>query len=123
MKKRDIKLLLGRANIHTKINRAPYLLADVNLNSKQVTVELPRLYYLGYKITLKDVEGKIHNLDYKEDKYGFIKTEIPKSGELEVKYKGTSINRISLIVVFISTLGFVVFINKKIYRWGVVWKK
>ena len=113
--KRDnnIKLLAGEMESKIKINNTPYLLADVNLKSDKATVELPRIYYLGYQIFLKDKEGNAYKLKYKEDKYGFIKTTIPRSGTLEVKYTGTKLYKISLVLSFLGILSLIIYLNKK----------
>ena len=118
LKSRDknIKVISGDVDIDTRINKAPYLLADIKLKSKNAIVELPRLYYLGYKITLKDIHGNSYDLDYEEDKYGFIKTNIPSSGELEIKYKGTKIYKISLVLSLSGTIGLIAFVSRKKYK-------
>lgn len=98
----EIIIKNGNAKIKTKENITPYLNTEIELMTEKVTIELPRLYYLGYKIILKEQNGNKNKIDYYENEYGFIELEINKSGILEVDYKGTIANRISNYICFIT---------------------
>lgn len=101
----------GNAKIKIKENITPYLNTEIELITEKVKIELPRLYYLGYEIILKEVNGKKNKIKYYENQYGFIELEINKSGILEVDYKGTIANRIanyiSFITIFICIIRFI----------------
>lgn len=102
----EIVLKDGRAGIKSIKNKTPYLKARIELDSESTTIELPRLYYLGYKITLTDKNGKTKRINYYENKDGFIELKLNNSGILEVDYVGTTANKIanyiSIITIIIS---------------------
>lgn len=108
----DIKVLSENRNIKiTNINNhIPYLSFNISKIKKGTTVvlELPRLYYLGYKITLTTENGKIINLNYKNDKYGFIKITVPENGQIEMKYTGTLLYQVFSWIRNIAILIFIV---------------
>ena len=101
-----IHTLAGVGNAKITENDVPNLLAEVNLESDSLTLELPRIYYLGYKITLKDEHNKIHKITYTEDKYGFIQITIKNNGILKVTYTGTLISNIFRIISLITIVSF-----------------
>ena len=93
----DIIVLSGVANISNIKNKTPYLSFDVK--AKNAVLELPRLYYLGYKIVLNNTRIK-----YYEDKNGFIKINVPKSGKILVVYDGTLGYKISCFLSFLGVI-------------------
>lgn len=115
LRKDDIILKDGEAKINILENNTPSLKSEIELDSDNITIELPRLYYLGYEIKLTDSEGNIQKNNYYENENGFIEIELNKSGVLEVTYTGTLANKISnylcIITIIISILSI---IHKKI---------
>ena len=107
----EIIIKSGNAKIEIKENITPYLNTEIELITEKAKIELPRLYYLGYEIILKDQNGNKNKIKYYENEYGFIELEINKSGTLEVDYKGTITNRIanytSFITIFICIIRFI----------------
>lgn len=81
--------------------------------SEKVILELPRLYYLGYKITLTTKDDKKINLEYKNNKYGFIQITIPENGYIEVDYSGTLLYRIFIWIRNIFIVIAVIFLIKR----------
>ena len=72
-------------------------------------VEIPRLYYLGYKVREK-VNSKYITLDYKCNNNGFIEIDVPYKGIVEVDWIGTPLyNLFRLIrILFIIISGFII---------------
>lgn len=97
----DIIVKKGKADISNVINETPYLEFDVKAD-KKVTLEIPRLYYLGYKITL---DG--NKINYYENDNGFIELNINKSGKIKVVYEGTTGYKVA-IALFVVALGIVI---------------
>jgi len=85
----------GKAKTTIIENNTPYLKSEIKLISDNITIELPRIYYLGYEIKLTDKEGNTKKIDYYENENGFIETKLNKSGILEINYKGTLANKIA----------------------------
>ena len=107
-----IKITKGKAKISIIKNNVPNMKFKVSELDDNVIIELPRLYYLGYKI--EDMDGNIIN--YKEDKYGFISLKITKNGIYEVSYVGTEGYKIGLIlsgITIICWIGYVFYCFKK----------
>ena len=99
----DIHIMSGIASTDIKTDYAPYLLADIDLKSDEAVLELPRLYYLGYKITLDDNESA-KELKYFEDKKGFIEVKVKTSGTLTVKYTGGLVLLVTRIISFTTVI-------------------
>ena len=108
----DIKILSKDSNVKiTNINNhIPYLSFDISQKKDKETLnlELPRLYYLGYKITLTTNNGEKINLNYKNNKYGFIKITVPENGHIEMKYTGTLLYQVFSWIRNIIILIFIV---------------
>lgn len=108
----DVIFMEGKGKVSDIKDKSPEMSFDIK--TKGATVELPRLYYFGYHITLDD-----KTLDYKESKYGFIEVFIPSSGTVEVTYTGTKIYQVSKVVCIIAFIFFVAYllgIQKKVFK-------
>lgn len=115
LKSRDknISVLKGKADIEIMNDKVPNLKAQINLNTASATLELPRLYYLGYKITLQTETGEIKNIPYYENEHGFITIKVKERGQLNITYPGTKANQVANGVAIISLLGCGFWIWKK----------
>lgn len=112
----DIIIKKGSAEIDVKENNYKQIKSEIKLNSNEIIIELPRLYYLGYQIKLTDQKGNKTKINYYENDYGFIEFKLNKSGIIEVEYKGTIANQISNYICFITTLLYIIvsiYKNKK----------
>lgn len=90
-----------------------YISFDVIINKKDV-LELPFVYYKGYKATLDE-----NNLPVSESPNGLVQIEVSESGLVEVCYEGTMIQRISWLISIISFIGLCIYIvieKKKKYK-------
>lgn len=105
IKSDTINTLSGNANIKILDNSVPNMKFEVSNIEDEITIELPRLYYLGYVIT--DADG--NKINYTEDKSGLIKLHIKHNGTYTVKYTGTNAYKISILLKII-TIVFSVFI-------------
>ena len=101
--------VLNDANSNIKItkNKTPYLEFTVSNIYKEIEIELPRIYYLGYEI--KQISSKkTYNIKYNESNNGFIKLKIKRNGKIIVKYKGTTLYNyfkiIRLLFIIIITI-------------------
>ena len=72
----------------------------VEFATSGATVELPTIYYKGYKLTYKNAQGEIYNITPKMSDNGFIEIELKESGVLQVEYAPNFenlANKISLV--------------------------
>ena len=102
-----IIILNGDGNIKINKNNVPDLTFTVSKIDKELEIELPRIYYLGYSI--KDNKG--NNVNYKKDKNGFIKIKINKNGKYIVKYTGTTLDSIFKYLSIITLIGYIFIIR------------
>lgn len=82
-------------------------------NTQESNLELPYIYYLGYKITLNG-----NSISYQESEHGFISISIPKDekGKVVLTYEGTKLSKISLFISIVSALifiGYIILENKR----------
>lgn len=122
LKSRNNDVLIKKGKIETieiLENKTPHLKFNVNINSTdKVTLEIPRLYYLGYSIKLQSENMNVESIKYYENENGFIEFEINKSGTITVCYSGTFLYNIARIISIVSIIVFVIILNKKkIYLW------
>lgn len=99
------KEIKNNQNLNIKQQKNEYIL-DINGNDEYVSV--PILYYKGYS-------AKINNekLEIKKDGNGLLSIKIPSgNNEISIKYTGTIIQYISIIISFI---GILIFISYYIY--------
>lgn len=111
----DIAITSGEATTKILDNKNLNLKSQIELTTNKATIELPRLYYLGYVIKLTDENNNTDIIKYYENKNGFIELEVNKSGILKVSYEGTLANKISNYVSIITIIiCILIIINKKI---------
>ena len=104
-----IKIEKGKAKVKVISNNVPSMEFSVNDIKESVTLELPRLYYLGYKIV--DEDGKETNY-FKNDK-GLISIKINKDGKYYVSYPGTTGYQIAKVVcIFTATICIIIIFLK-----------
>lgn len=112
-RKQTIVIKNGKGEAKTIRNKTPYLQFSLNLEGNEnVTVEIPRIFYFGYKIKLKDTYGNVKELNYYENENGLIEFIVTKTGEIEVSYEGTNINKVANIISIITIFVFIIYIIK-----------
>ena len=110
----DIKIKEGNATVNIIKNNTPNVTFQVKTKN-EIIVEIPRLYYLWYQITLKNQEEEKILLNYYENSNGFIEFKIPESGEIEVKYQKTKVSKVASIISTFS-IGIVILWILIIYK-------
>lgn len=75
-----------------------------------------KLFYLGYNIKLINNKQEKINLKYQNDKYGFIKINVPENGIVKINYSGTLSYRVAIwvrnVVILIGIFLFLVRMRK-----------
>lgn len=87
----------NEAVISDYIKQASNMNCKISNINKETTIELPYIYYLGYRIYANGQEIK-----YTESDNGFIQINIAKDSQIKVKYLGTNEMLISYAVSIIS---------------------
>lgn len=103
-----IKILQGMGNIQDFNKNGQKLNAKIEIFTDNTILELPYIYYPGYKVKLNN--EKINSF---ESKNGFIAISINKINEgiLEVNYEETIIMKISKGISIIGIIIFILYIN------------
>lgn len=100
----DVLVKDGYATISVQENNVPSLKAEIKDCQGETTIELPRIYYLGYEATLEENENK-EKLDLYMNDRGFLEAKINSNGILILKYKGTIAMRIANVVSIVTLIG------------------
>lgn len=98
-RKDDVSVKKGKAKITNVTNKTPNL--DFDIDTTGSTIELPRIYYLGYTITFENDNTKT-TLNYTENKYGFIEVKVKEKGHIKVRYTGTKLDRAANVISVLS---------------------
>ena len=96
----EIRLSNDSAFVQNEENDVPDYDFDL-VTDGPVTVEIPRIYYVGYTISLDNEE-----VSYHESENGLIEFELSHAGHVEVRYTGTLAYRISHDIRMIFILSF-----------------
>lgn len=91
----EILIKEGNADIEKLNDNTPDLDFKITNNNDSVVVELPRIYYLGYNIKFTNEINEEKSLQFSMNENGFINTEIMGNGTVEVRYTGTTLEKIS----------------------------
>lgn len=85
-----------------------------NNNSNDSYLELPLIYYLGYKATL-DVNGKTVNLTVEKGTNNIVKVNLDSytSGTIKVSYAGTTLEHISTVISIVTLILLLLYIIRK----------
>ena len=95
-------------NIKELKSNFPSMRFKVEEINEKTKVELPRLYYLGYKVRQNN-----KTLNYKCNKNGFIEIELKEKGIVELDWVGTPLyNVFRLIRVLFIMTGLIIIIKK-----------
>lgn len=99
----NVIVLEGNAKIESEKKQNTNLSCELIDVTEKTKIELPYIYYLGYKVTL-NANGEKVNLKTYETKNGFIGVVLPtmERGSLQVSYEGTTIMKISSIISIIA---------------------
>ena len=101
----EIIVKKGKAEITIEENNTPDLKAKITNCDEETTIELPRIYYLGYDLKIIDENGKKEKLEIYMNEKGFMETKINSNGVLELDYTGTVANKVANIISIITIIG------------------
>lgn len=103
----EIILLSGNAEILEQNKNGTSMTAIILNTSEDATIELPYIYYKGYTCTLNN-----EKMEVTESENGMISINLPKGseGNLTIKYKGTLLAYVSLVISILTILVFAIYL-------------
>lgn len=112
IEKREDKIIVleGNATIENEQKNLTNLICDITNIQEETKIELPYIYYLGYRVIIEDGINQIQLNTYETDN-GFVGVTIPKAEKikLNVNYEGTFTMK---ACNFISILGIIILITR-----------
>jgi hypothetical protein len=87
---KGINILSGNVRFKNAMKQGNKITMELLSVSDSVTIELPLVYYPGYKATLIKPGLEALDIPIKNSKYGFCELDIPGNGLLKVHYAGTA---------------------------------
>ena len=102
----------GNAEIISEFKDNQYMEIEMKNGSDSI-LELPYIYYLGYKIDLYDADNNLIEIDYYESDDGFVQIKIPEDIEnckIIIRYTGTFLEKASYIVSALGIVGLTIYI-------------
>ncbi len=106
----DIIIQSGSAEINIISDNVPDLTFEANISEK-TTIELPRLYYMGYTLKLND-----KTIELTESENGFLQATIDESGTYILTYSKTTVMKIANVLslgTFIFIIVFIINLKRK----------
>ena len=105
-REQKVEVINGNIEIKEENKNGSKMEIKYRNNNEKSNIELPYLYYPGYEIKING-----EKIPYYETENGFIGVEIKEksSGDIIVKYTGTTLARVSFITSIISFLIFIIY--------------
>ncbi len=101
----EINILEGEATAEILEDDSPYMKFEITDAEGEVTIELPRIYYLGYTIT--DEDG--NTIDYEYNSPGYISLLVG-NGVYEIEYTGTVGYKVAWTVKIIMIVVIIIYL-------------
>ena len=105
-----VYVLKGNALIDDEEKNGTNMLFEFSKAEENTEIELPYIYYLGYKVEIIDSNGNIETVDTFESDNGFVAFKLSDiyEGSVKVKYTGTLLMRISYVISSITFVAIIV---------------
>ena len=108
----DVIVKSGKADVSIPKNNAKELIVDIE-NVDNATIELPKIYYLGYTAKLIYEDETEEKIEIYQNENGFIETNIQKDGTLVLTYERTIVAKIADAVCIITIAGIIIVALRK----------
>ena len=109
---KDIIIQNGTGEVTKLLDDVPDLTFEVN-TSEAITIELPRIYYMGYRL---EINGQ--KIELTESDNGFLQATIKESGIYSLTYEKTTIMKIGNVLsigTFIICVILIIKTKRKVY--------
>lgn len=104
---KDIIIKEGNGKINKTLDEVPNLTFEAVLDG-EIKIELPRIYYQGYKLEINGEE-----VELQESENGFLEAVIKESGTYKLTYEKTTIMKIANILSLITFLAILVILIRR----------
>jgi hypothetical protein len=94
----EIIILDGLGEIYNTLDDVPNLTFEADV-SETMTIELPRIYYMGYSLKINN-----NNIELTESDNGFLQATITESGTYTLTYEKTFIMKFANIISLLTLL-------------------
>lgn len=110
-------ILQGNANIINENKNRTKMNFEIENASNDLEIELPYIYYLGYRAYITDEFSNTKELEIKESNNGFCMINIlnTEKGAVQIRYEGTTLMKVSYalsLIGIIALVAYVVYLNK-----------
>jgi len=113
MREYGIESLGEDVDVEILYDHFPNMSFKVSGIDDKVSLEFPRIYYLGYH--LYDSDDEMIDLYY--DKYGYLATDISEDGEYRIVYTGTLLYYITKVIRFIFISFLLIYGVVRWFKW------
>ncbi|MBR3135245.1 hypothetical protein IKG54_01615 [Candidatus Saccharibacteria bacterium] len=104
----EVMITSGDATISNYIdNGNDGLSFDINNVDGDITIEIPRLYYLGYRVAVNDSS----DVDYSVSPNGLVSISLGQDAHVSVKYVGTASSNIATAFSILTLFSFVSWVS------------
>ena len=113
-KEQNLGIVSNDIKLEIISNNNPDMKFNIKNIEEELTIEFPRIYYLGYRLT----DNKNNTYKLTKNNKGLLSTKIKNDGTYKLEYKGTKLDNISYVLTFIFSIIFLIYIiylkyNKK----------
>ena len=104
---KDIIMISGTGEITKTVDDVPDLVFEVN-TSETMTIELPRIYYMGYRL---EVNGQ--EVELTESDNGFLQATLQEGGTYTLTYEKTIVMKVGNIISVVTGIVCTILLIKK----------
>ena len=104
---KDIIIKSGTGEITITLDNVPDLTFEVS-TSEIMTIELPRIYYMGYQL---EINGQ--KVELTESDNGFLQATIQESGTYTLTYEKTTVMKIANMISMATAIVCIILLMKK----------
>lgn len=110
----NAEIISGDAKISNEVKENTNMTFDIKTYSEDTKIELPYIYYIGYRVTLMDKDNTKIKLKIDESDKGFIQIKIPENSEgtIKVSYEGTGLMKFSYITSICGVILLIIKLRK-----------
>lgn len=113
-RKNRVYILEGSGEINSEQKNGTNMKFQILNTTENTILELPYIYYLGYEVYI-ETNGEQTKIDILESENGFISIKLKnevETGNVSIKYIGTNIMKISMIISIISFTTIIIYYVK-----------
>lgn len=103
-----VYVLNGNVRIENEKKDGTNMKFTVSNIEENTVIELPYIFYLGYKVEITDETGEVLQIDIYESDNGFIAVNLPETAtKVNIKYEGTVLMKVSYLISLVTLIGLI----------------